>query len=106
MKHSLTCISFRHFSKNTLIGFAIIKIDQIKLTIHDVGLHRKGAARWAQLPARPLVRDGVHVTGEDGKAQYLTMLEFGDRETREAFSHATWAAVIAKHPELEPEPVT
>jgi hypothetical protein len=105
MKHSITCVNFRPVSKNTLIGFASIRIDQIKLMIRDVALHRKGSGRWAQLPARPLVRDGVHVIGDDGKAQYLTTLEFGDRATREAFSHAVWVAVIAEHPELAEEAI-
>jgi hypothetical protein len=101
MKHAITCVAFRRFDKNTLIGFASIRIEEIRLIIHDVALHHKGGGRWAQLPAKPLVRDGVHVVDDDGKAQYATLLEFSDMATRDAFSHAVWAAVLARHPELE-----
>jgi hypothetical protein len=103
VKHSLTCVDFRRFDKNTLCGFATVRIEQIRLVIHDVALHRKGDARWAALPARPFVKDGQQVTDADGKAQYVTTLEFTDRATREALSHAVWISVLAAHPELEGE---
>jgi hypothetical protein len=103
VKHSLTCVAFRRVEKNTLVGFASIKIEQIRLTIHDIALHRKGSSRWAQLPARPFVRDGIHLTDDLGKAKYLVTLEFENRKVSEAFSHATWAAVLAAHPGLDQE---
>jgi hypothetical protein len=103
MKHSVTCLDFRRIDRNTLCGFCTVRIDEIKLTIHDVALHRKGAARWAQLPARPVVRDGQLVLDDGGKLQYAALLEFPDRAVRDAFSHAVWNAVITQHPELEEE---
>jgi hypothetical protein len=103
MKHSLTILDFRRLDKNTLVGFATVRIDQIKLVVHDVTLHRRGASRWAALPARPFVRDGQQVVGDDGKARYLVTLEWSSRAVAEAFSAAVWAAVLARHPELEEE---
>jgi hypothetical protein len=106
VKHSISLVSFRAVAKNTLVGFATIRIDQIRLVVHDVALHVKGASRWAQLPARPEVRDGALVIGDDGKVQYSITLEFeGGRAVRDAFSAAVWAAVITRHPELEMEAV-
>jgi hypothetical protein len=106
MKHSVSLISFRAFEKRTLAGFATVRIDPLRLIIHDVALHRKGTARWAQLPARPFVRDGVHVV-ENGKPQYATTLEFeGGRPVRDSFSLAVWNAVLAAHPDLADEGVT
>ena len=102
MKHTIRCRGFRALAKGSLVGFALIHIRELKLTIHDVALHRKGDARWALLPAKPMVRDGRHVAdAATGKPQYVPILEFDDRETRDAFSAVVWAAVIDEHPELD-----
>jgi hypothetical protein len=98
MKHSIDCVNFTPRRKNTLIGFADITIRELKLTIHDVALHEKHGARWAQLPSRPWVKDGALVTDEAGKFQYSPVLEFEGKETRDAFSRAVWSAVLARHP--------
>ena len=101
MKHTIRCRGFRAHAKGTLVGFAVIDIRELKLTIHDVALHRKGDARWALLPAKPMVRDGRHVAdAATGKPQYVPILEFDDRETRDAFSAAVWAAVASQYPEV------
>jgi hypothetical protein len=64
MKHTIRCRGFRAFAKGTLVGFAVIHIAELRLTVHDVALHRKGASRWAQLPAKPMLRDGRQVADE------------------------------------------
>jgi hypothetical protein len=100
MKHTITCLAVRPFRKNTLVGFASIRIDQMRLVIHDVALHEKGESRWAQLPAKPQLRDGAAVVDAHGKAQYAVVLELEDRETRDAFARAVWAAVLARYPKF------
>jgi hypothetical protein len=45
MKHTIHCRGFRAFAKGTLVGFAVIHIAELRLTVHDVALHRKGASR-------------------------------------------------------------
>ena len=80
------------------MGFASIHIAELELKVHDVAIHQKGDRRWAALPARPWVKDGAVVTGEDGKAQYSIILEFDRREVREAFSAAVIRAVIERFP--------
>jgi hypothetical protein len=105
MKHTLVCLDFKALPKNTLVGFARIRVNELKLVIHDVTLHQKGEARWAILPAKPQVKDGAVVIDHDtGKAAYLPILEFESREAREAFSHAVWRAALERYPNMA-EPV-
>jgi hypothetical protein len=104
MKHTIRCRGFRAFAKGTLVGFAVVHSAELRLTIHDVALHRKGASRWAQLPAKPMLRDGRQVADEaTGKPAYVSILELEGRETRDAFSAAVWRAVIEQDPEIAAE---
>jgi hypothetical protein len=96
VKHTTSCTSFKKYLKNSLVGFADIVIRELKLKIHDVTLHEKGSARWASPPGRAWIKDGQLVTDDDGKIQYSQVIEFADRETRDAFSAAVWRAVEAK----------
>jgi hypothetical protein len=94
-KLSLSCNHFRAFKRNTLHGFATIRIEQMKLTIRDVAVHQKNAARWAQLPAKPMVnQDGTALRDETGRIKYTPVLEFDGRAVRDAFSAAAIAAVL------------
>jgi hypothetical protein len=102
MKHTIRCRAFFPLARNTLVGFAHIEIPAIRLVIHDVALHRKGEMRWAQLPSKPILRDGRQVTVEaTGKPAYAPFLEFEGRETRDAFSAAVWRAVVEQYPEID-----
>jgi hypothetical protein len=103
MKHTIRCRSFRAVAKGTLRGFATIHVVELRLAIHDVALHTKGEARWAQLPSKPVVRDGRHIVDvTNGKPQYVPIFEFDDRETRDAFSARVWRAVVDQYPEVVP----
>jgi hypothetical protein len=73
MKHTVAVLDFRPLRKNTLVGFARVHVNELKLVIHDVALHEKGTARWASLPAKPQVKDGSLVTDDDGKVAYWTV---------------------------------
>jgi hypothetical protein len=92
MKCTITCVEFRPLSRNTLRGFAVIRIEELRLTIRDVAIHEKNSARWAQLPAKPMLKDGAAVF-KDGKAQYATIMEFDTSEVRAAFSKRVIEAV-------------
>ena len=98
-KLSVTCTDFKRIDRNTLVGFAVIRISEMRLTIRDVAIHRKGAERWAQLPSKPQVdtRTATAIQ-KDGKIQYSTILEFDDRPTRDAFSSAVVAALLEREP--------
>jgi hypothetical protein len=95
MKHTIDCLAFKPLDKNTLRGFARIRIRELHLIVNDVTLHEKGASLWAGLPARPQVRDGAVVTDERGKIAYAAVLEFETRAASDAFSDAVWRAVEA-----------
>jgi hypothetical protein len=97
-KMTITCSEFRPWQRNTLVGFAAININELKLTIKDIAIHQKDGSRWAQLPAKPQIKDGIIVKDEAGKAQYISIMEFGSREVRDAFSAATVAAVLEHTP--------
>ena len=92
-KHSVICLGFRPFSKNTLIGFVSIKIPELQLVINDVALHQRGSSRWAQLPARQHVKDGAVVTDpKTGKAAWSILFKFETKAATDAFSRAVWDA--------------
>ncbi len=100
-KLTVRCNDFRALRRNTLQGFAVVTIDELKLTIRDVAIHQKGDARWAQLPAKPQVKDGVLVKDAiTGKVAYATVMEFTNRAVRDAFSAAVIAAVLERMPHV------
>jgi hypothetical protein len=98
-KMTITCESFRPWRRNTLFGFCEIMIAELNLHIKDIAIHQKGSSRWAQMPAKPLLKDGVLAKDDSGKAQYVNILEFNSREARDAFSRAVVAAVLEHIPD-------
>jgi hypothetical protein len=99
-KLTVICESFHPLLRNTLRGFAEITIAEMRLTIRDVAIHQKGEARWAQLPAKPQVKDGALVKDpSSGKIQYTPVMEFDSRAVRDAFSTAVVNAVLECAPE-------
>jgi hypothetical protein len=97
-KMNITVTEFKAMNRNTLVGFAIVYIAEMRLSIRDVAIHEKGGERWAQLPARPQIdRDGVAIREAD-KIQYSTILEFGDAATKAAFSRVVVAALLERVP--------
>jgi len=94
MRHTIVCLSFKPFVRNTLRGFAKVRVNELSLVINDIMLHEKGDSRWASLPGKPQLRDGKVVTDPNtGRAAYVSILEFEGREARDAFSEAVWSAV-------------
>jgi hypothetical protein len=75
-------------------------IRELRLKVHEVALHQKNDARWAAMPSRPWLKDGVAIRGDDGKIQYSPLFEFEIREVRDAFSHAVWQALLDFDPEV------
>jgi hypothetical protein len=90
-KLSVTVVNFRPLTKNTLRGFATIRLPALRLEVRDIAVHEKAGSRWVQLPARPqLDRDGVPIRDTtSGKI---------DRQTRDAFSRAVIEALLEHAP--------
>jgi hypothetical protein len=97
-KMTVKCESFKPFRKNTLFGFAEILIAEIGLRIKDVTVFEKNGKRWASLPSKPMLKDNALIRDADGKGQYVNMLEFSDRDVRDAFSTAVIRAVLEYAP--------
>jgi hypothetical protein len=95
----ITCTLFRPWPQNTLRCFASLRLADIDLIIHDIAVHQKGGARWAQVPAKPQVRDGELIKDADGRIQYIRMLDFGSRAARVTFSAAVVAAALEHAPD-------
>jgi hypothetical protein len=97
-KLALTCDDWKALRKITLLGFATIKIEATRLTIKDIAVHEKGDRRWAQLPAKPQLKDGRAVTDTSGKAQYVPIMSFDSRDVADAFSAAVVKAILEHEP--------
>jgi hypothetical protein len=98
-KLTVTCTEWRPYRKNTLRGFANVTINEMRLEIRDVGIHVRGERRWAGLPARPMIKDGRVVTGDDGKPEYAPVLNFVSRAVADRFSEAVIDAVLRHRPD-------
>ena len=89
----IICKRFSPLERNTLKWFCDINIVDLNMTIKDVAIHAKNGATWASPPSKPQIRDGAVVT-DNGKAQYVNIIEFGDRAARDRFSSAVIDAVL------------
>lgn len=94
MKLSVTCLEWKALERGTLLGFAAIKVDQMRLVVRDIAVHEKSGKRWAQLPAKPQIsKDRELIKNRDGKVQYATILEFETKQIADAFSDAVIRAL-------------
>jgi hypothetical protein len=99
-KLTVRCDDFRALRRNTLCGFAVVTIAELKLSIRDVAIHQKAESRWAQLPAKPQVKDGALIKDTStGKIAYTPIMEFTNKAVRDAFSAAVIAAVLEHAPD-------
>ena len=98
----LQFVEWKPMVKNTLRGFATVKIPSIGLTIKEVTLHEKFGKRWAGLPARPMIgKDGRALTDVDtGKVQYQSLLNFESRHAADEFSKAVIDCVEEYEPNV------
>jgi hypothetical protein len=97
-KLTITCTAWRALKKNTLLGFATVRINELRLVIHDMAVHQKNGIFWAQPPSKPWFKDGALITDEDGKPKFSPIVEFDGREVHNAFSRAVVNAVLAYAP--------
>jgi hypothetical protein len=87
--------AFTPRTSKTLRGFCTVTIPELHLRIIDISVHEKGEARWVGLPAKPqITREGAVRRDEHGKTLYTSILEFTDKQTRDAFGHRVIAALL------------
>jgi hypothetical protein len=100
-KFTITCRDFKAHRRNTLVGFATVRVAELHLDISDIAVHERNGGYWAQLPARPMLdKNGVAIRDPaSGKVSYANVFQFTDKATRDAFSHAVINAVLRVFPE-------
>ena len=93
-KYSVTVTAFRPFEKNTLRGFVSVRINELRLNVHDLCLHEKNGRKWVALPSKPMLdKDRNPIQDDDGKPKFSPILQFDDRDTANAFSTQVIEAV-------------
>lgn len=97
-KLTCECLEWKPMRRNTLAGFAQIRIVELRITFIGVAVHNKGDKRWAAPPSKPWVQEGKAVF-KDGKIQYSPIIEFDTDEVRRGFSDAVVKAVLDYEPQ-------
>jgi hypothetical protein len=99
-KLTVRVTSWKPLHRNTLRGFAAVKVEELRLSFFEVAVHSRDGRSWAQLPSRPWVKDGAVVTDDSGKIRYQPLHEFDSPAVRAAFSDAVVRAVLAYDPDV------
>jgi hypothetical protein len=100
MKLAVKVTEFTRRRSNTLFGFVTVVVPEMRLRIIDLPVHESGGRRWAGLPARAqLDKDGTARRDDRGKVLYAAVLQFLDRDTRDAFSDRVIAALLEAYPD-------
>jgi hypothetical protein len=94
---SIALLEWRPLKRNSLRGFATIRLGKF-LKISDIAIHASHGRRWAQLPSKPQVENGVHVKDQNGKPKWVPILSWTERDVGDRFSEALIRGIEAKHP--------
>lgn len=94
-KLTVEVLDFRPVERNTLLGFATVRIPALRMTIRDVAIHTSHGKRWAGLPAKPMLDNDGKAVKKDGKILYNSILHFDTKAVSDAFSAAVIAAAEA-----------
>jgi hypothetical protein len=90
-------LDFRLCNRNTLRGFAKVKLSQTGLIIDGITLHERNGQKWLSMQARKYEKD-------DGEEGWARICYFEDRDVWDKFQVATLKAVAAYRPESEGAP--
>jgi hypothetical protein len=78
-------VSFKPFVKNTLQGFATVRLTNIGLEIRDATLHQKNGKRWIQFPSKAYEKNG--------KTLWSAIVDFYDRTRGDQFQRTALDAL-------------
>jgi len=90
---------FREFKKNTLLGFATLRMTNIGLEIRDCTIHEKDGKKWVGLPSR-------QYTDQEGETKYSYIVHFYSDDVWKKFQSAALAALEPHLKKLEDQPST
>ncbi len=95
-----TILEFTPIIKNTLRGFARVRLPSGMVLI-DCALHVGSNGRaWASPASKPMLDRNSNVMRDgDGKIRYVPIIDFADRATRDRFSDAVIAALRESYPD-------
>lgn len=93
---SISLLDWKPMNRNSLRGFASVRYGSLKIS--DVTVHNANGRKWANLPSKPHVKDGVQVTGADGKARWTPILEWTSKDAADKFSEAVIGAIEIDNP--------
>jgi len=97
-KLPLTLLDWRPLRRNSLLGFAKVRIGRA-LVLHDVSVHVSNGKRWASPASKPQMdSNGQALRDDRQKIKYTPVVEWLDAAARDAFSIAVIEAVEAGHP--------
>jgi hypothetical protein len=99
IRHAAVIEEFNEIRKNTLRGFAKVRLASGMILI-DVSIHVSNGKAWAALPAKPMLdKEGRALRDPEGKIRYAPVVAFATREHRDRFSVLVVEAVRDTHPE-------
>jgi hypothetical protein len=71
----------------------------MRLRIKEATVNVSHGRRWIGLPSKPQIDRAGHVITDDrGKRQYVSILQFADRETGDRFSERVIEALVERFP--------
>jgi len=99
-RHAAVVEEFSALRKNTLRGFAKVRLAS-GMILHDVAIHAgDGDKAWASSPSKPMLdREGQVLRDAEGKVRYAPMISFATKEHRDRFSTLVVDAVRETNPE-------
>jgi hypothetical protein len=87
----------------TLRGFVDVELEVEhgrRLRIHECPVHTGDTGPWIALPGKVQThRNGSVRLKPNGKPEYTAILNWGDAETRDAFSRAVIKLLLQRHPD-------
>lgn len=90
-------LSWKAMPRNTLRGFADVRIGK-SLILRDVTVHASHGRRWASPPSKPMIQDGRAMMDDRGKIKYSPVIEWADKDARDAFSEGVLEAIEREYP--------
>lgn len=95
---SMEVVEFRSVVKNSLRGFATVKMSN-GLIIKDISVLTGRNGPWCSMPAKPVFgTDGKPKIGTNGRPLYTSILEWRDRDLQDKFSAAVIDLILAQYP--------
>jgi hypothetical protein len=94
-------LEWRELRRNSLCGFATVRLQQTGLVIADVALHQSHGRMWAALPSKPMLDRTTGQALRDantGRVRYAPILEWVSRDVANRFSEAVVAEIERRYP--------